>query len=89
MLGITVYVDKVEPYTHPAVVPAGQTWAITSDRPPREHFGITLCQEPFCPYEPVEGSVLPCGCHIQRGHLEDAGLCPEHAAALEATQTHP
>lgn len=43
ILDITLYVDKVEPYTHPGIVPAGETWAITSDRPPNEFRGITSC----------------------------------------------
>src|SRR4051812_9966792 len=67
VLGSTVYVEKADPYPPPAMVPAGQTWAVPSDRPPHEHIGIPLCESSFCPYEPVPGSVLPCGCHIQRG----------------------
>ncbi len=82
LLDITLYVDKGEPYTHPAIVPAGEIWAVTSDRPPRESRGITLSQATFCPFEPVPGSVLPCGCHIQRGCLHDAVLCPEHSALM-------
>jgi len=76
VLDVTLYVDKVQPYTHPAIVPAGQAWASSPDRPPHEFRGITLCQATFCPFEPVPGSALRCGCHIQRGRLHGAVLCP-------------
>ena len=55
VLDVTLYVHRVEPYTHPAIVTAGQTWAITSDRPPHEFRGITLCQATLCPFQPVPG----------------------------------
>ena len=82
VLDVTLYVDKVEPYVHPGVVAAGQTWAITSDRPPHESRGITLCQATLCPFDPVPGSVLRCGCHIQPGALHDAVLCPDHTTLM-------
>ncbi|MCA1836378.1 MAG: hypothetical protein LC721_08645 [Actinobacteria bacterium] len=81
--GSALLIATVRPYTHPALVPDGEVWAIADQA---NGHGITLLWHAWCPFDALPGSLLPCGCWMQVNG--DAVLCRDHEAEA-VTFTNP
>jgi hypothetical protein len=73
--GSVLLIATVREFVHP-IVPADEEWLIAETATGR---GIALEYHPFCPFDPMPGTALPCGCHMQMNG--DAVLCTPHEAA--------